>query len=291
MRKHMNYFPKVLGIFLMTFFASCEKEIDLNLPEPEIKIVVEGWIDQGDYAVVMLTKNSPYFSVVDSAVLFDMIVQNAKVVVSDGIIYDTLTPVFDPIYFPPFFYKGSLIKGEINKTYYLQVITDSVTLTSTTMIPPPVPLDSDWFKVEENQDSLGYIWGDFQDPADQNNYYRLFTKRIGKDAHFIPILYSIYDDKFFNGQSFEFSMMRGIESLTDTTSDPELTFFKIGDTVVVKACAIDKAHYDFWRTAEGEMYMSGNPFASPTPIITNIEGGGLGVWGGYGIYTDTVICK
>lgn len=287
----MKYIPFILGAFMLIFLSACEKEIDLNLPEPEIKIVVEGWIDQGDYPIVMLTKSSPYFSVVDSAAIVNMIVQNATVVVSDGVISDTLKPVYDPDYFPPLLYKGTIIKGEVNKTYELKVITDSVTLTSTTTILPSVPLESAWFKVEDNQDSLGYIWATFHDPADQNNYYRLFAKRIGKDAHFTPILESVYDDKFFNGQSFQFSMMRGIASLTDTTTDPEMTYFKIGDTVVVKSCSIDKAAYDFWRTAEGDMYMSGNPFASPSPIITNILGGGLGAWCGYGFTTDTVICQ
>jgi hypothetical protein len=290
MRIH-RYFPFILGTFIILCFCSCEKDIDLNLPDPEIKIVVEGWIDQGDYPIVMLTKSSPYFSVVDSATIVNMIIQNATVVVYNGLIYDTLTPTLDLNYFPPILYKGSKFIGEINRTYYLQVITDSITLTSVTTIPAPVPIDSLWFETEENLDSLGYIWGYFHDPADQNNYYRLFTKRIGKDPRFTPILMSTYEDRYFNGQNFQFSMMRGIESLTDTTSDPETSFFKIGDTVVVKACTMDKAHYDFWRTAEGDMYMSGNPFASPSQIMTNIEGGGLGVWGGYGVFTDTVICK
>lgn len=291
MKRFIKYIPFVLGTFIILSYCSCEKDIDLNLPDPEIKIVAEGWIDQSDYPIVMLTKSSPYFSVVDSAAIMDMIVLNATVVVSDGVIYDTLTPTFDPNYFPPFLYKGSLIKGEVDKTYYLKVITDSITLTATTTVTPPIPLDSVWFEVEDNQDSLGYVWGSFQDPADQINFYRLFTKRLCKDSRFIPTFGSAYDDKFFNGQSFEFSLMRGIESLTDTTTDEEMTFFKIGDTVIVKACTMDKAHYDFWRSAEGEMYTSGNPFASPTQIVTNIEGGGLGIWGGYGVYTDTVICK
>lgn len=275
----------------MGFLTSCEKDIELDLPEPEIKLVVQGWIDQGDYPVVMLTKSSPYFSVVDSSTIMNMIVQNATVVVSNGVLSDTLGSVFDPSYFPPLLYKGTLFKGEIDKTYSLTVIVEGRTYTATTTIPPPVPLDSAWFQTEPEHDSLGYVWGYFQDPPDQINYYRIFTKRLGKDSRFIPSLGSTYDDKFFNGQSFKFSMMRGITSLTDTTQDEEQGFFKIGDTVLIKTCTIDKPHYDFWRTAEGDMFTSGNPFASPSPIITNINGGGLGVWGGYGVFSDTIICK
>lgn len=294
MKSGLNKRPFIIGIVVFIFiilFNSCEKNIELNLPQPEEKIVVEGWIDEGDYPVVMLTKNSPFFSVVDSTQLVNLIVKNATVIVNDGLIYDTLSQIFDINYFPPILYKGSKIKGQVNKTYFLTVIVGDKTLTSKTTIPPPVPLDSLWFKVEPQQDGLGYIWGKFTDPPESGNYYRLFTKRFGKDKRFIPILGSMYDDKFFNGQSFQFSMMRGVVSITDQTVDPEFGFFKVGDTVVVKACAIDKAHYDFWRTAEGEMFMGGNPFATHTQIMTNIEGSGLGVWGGYGVYYDTVIAK
>ncbi|MFA4851438.1 MAG: DUF4249 domain-containing protein [Bacteroidales bacterium] len=283
----------LLIIVLTIVFYSCEKEITIDLPQAEEKIVVEGWIDQNDYPIVFLTKNLPYFGTVDSAMLFNIIIQDATVIVTDGVTIDTLKliPLPDFNYFPPIYYKGSKIKGEINKTYFLTVKAQGKTLTSKTTIPPPVYPDSVWFKVEPQQDNLGYLWGRFTDPPELGNYYRLFTKRLGKDKRYIPVLGSIYDDKFFNGQSFQFSMMRGVVSTTDQTVDPEFGFFKIGDTIGVKICTIDKAHYDFWRTAEGEMYSGGNPFATPTQIVTNIEGEGLGVWGGYGVYCDMVIAK
>ncbi len=284
-------FQIIAGLFLFFVFYSCEKNISVDIPESEEKVVIEGSIDLNDYPIVFLTKNLPYFGVIDSSMIYNLIIQDATVIVSDGNVYDTLMKTFDINYFPPLFYKGSIIKGEVGKTYYLTVKVLGKTFTSVTTIPQPIPLDSTWFKVEPHQDSLGYLWAKFTDPPGTGNYYRLFTKRLTKDKIFVPIFGSIYDDKFFNGQQFQFSMMRGSSSINSTTVDPEFGFYKIGDTVIVKACSVDKATYDFWRTAEGEMYSSGNPFMTPSQIITNIEGGGLGVWSGYGVYTDTVICK
>jgi len=286
-------FLLIAGLILLITFCSCEKNIMIDVPQAEEKIVVEGWIDQNDYPIVFLTKNLPYFGTIDSAMLFNIIIQDATVIVSDGSITDTLKliPFPDFNYFPPIYYTGYKIKGEVGKTYNLTVKAEGKTLTATTTIPPPVYPDSVWFKIEPQQDSLGYLWGSFTDPPELGNYYRLFAKRFSKDKRYIPVLGSAYDDKFFNGQSFQFSMIRGVESATDTTVDEEFGFFKIGDTIGVKICTIDKAHYDFWRTAEGEMYSGGNPFVTPTQIVTNIEGGGLGVWGGYGVYYDTVIAK
>jgi hypothetical protein len=213
------------------------------------------------------------------------------VTVSDGISSEQLTLTIDTNYFPPILYKGSTLKGIAGSTYTLKVEVDGKILTSSTIIPLPIPLDSVWFKVEPHKDSLGYIWAQVSDPANEINYYRLCAKRLGKDKRFIPILGSVYEDKFFNGQSFIFSMNRGFESFTTETEDPEATYFKTGDTIIVKTATLDYPVFHFWRSAESEMFSSGNPFATPTSIPTNIVGGGLGVWGGYGVSYDTIVAK
>ena len=274
------------------FFFSCEKNITVDIPESKAKLVVEGSIEQNEYPLVFLTKNLPYFGVTDSASIINIIVQDAVVTVSDGITTDTLQKTFNFNYFPPIYYTGSKIKGETGKTYYLTVISEGRKYTShTTILPSPIGIDSLWFEIDKEQDSLGYLWAVYNDPPEPGNYYRLYAKRFKKDNIFIPVLGSIYDDKFFNGQQFTFSMIRGVSNINSTEKDPEYGYFKIGDTVISKFTSIDKASYDFWRSAEGEMYSNGNPFMTPSQIVTNIEGGALGVWTGYGVFTDTVICK
>lgn len=290
--KHANIAYLILLYFSLILLASsCEKNIQVEIPEYEEKIVVEGWIEPNEVAYVMLTKNSAFFSTVDSAALTNMLISDAIVTVSNGTKSEQLTLTFDPNYAPPILYKGSTLKGEVGKTYTLKIEVNGKILTSSTTIPKPISLDSVWFKVEPDKDSLGYIWGSFSDPANEINFYRLSTKRIGKDKRFIPIMGAVYEDKFFNGQSFIFSINRGLESYTSEATDPEFMYFKIGDTVIVKTTAIDYNTFAFWRSAEMEMFSSGNPFATPTYIPTNIEGGALGVWGGYGVSYDTIIAN
>lgn len=289
----MKKYSILIGVIIITFFSYCEKEITIDLPESEEKIVVEGWIEQGGCPIVLLTKNSPYFAAVDSASLVGLIVTDAKVTVSDGINSEVLfLSIYD--YFLPFVYKGYSIKGEIGKTYSLTIEVEGKTLTASTTIPQLAPFDSVWFKLEPQKDTLGFLWAHLSDDPDADNFYRIFTKRINEDRTFIPILGSAYEDKFFNGQSFAFSIYRGIESFSDESEYEnyhEMGYFKIGDTIVVKNCSIDEAHYKFWRTLEQEMFTGGSPFAAPTTIISNIQGGGLGVWGGYGVSLDTVIAQ
>ncbi len=279
----------------MLAIVSCEQDIVIDLPEPEQKIVVEGWIEQNKYAIVKLSKNMSYFGVTDSTALINMINFPAVVTVSDGINSEILTPTFDFNYFPPILYKGHLIKGEIGKTYYLTVQSEGKELTSKTTIPcPPTTLDSLWFVLDPGQDSLGTIWGKFTDNPNEKNYYRLFTQRKGRDKKMIPVMGSIYEDFFFNGLNFTFNVYRGYETYTDyegIKNDKEYSYFKLGDTIIFKYCSIDKEHYEFWSTAEVEFFYGGNPFINPIPVKSNIKGGGLGVWGGYGANYDTIILK
>lgn len=287
----------IKGIFLFIFLlTSCEKEIHIDLPEAKSKIVVEGSIEAGEFAKVILTKNSPYFAKVDSITLINMLITNAIVTVGDGTISEQLVLTINQNYFPPLVYQGSKLKGEVGKTYFLNITVGNIHLSAQTTIPQPIPLDSVWFSSEPGKgDTLGLIWAKFTDPPERGNNYRIFTQRLGKDRKFIPLWGSVTDDSYFNGKTFVFSMFRGLESLSDQDyiekNRAELGYFKVGDTVIIKNCVIDKAHFDFWSTYETEVFSGGNPFGTPVKIKSNINGDGLGIWGGYSPSFRQVIAK
>jgi hypothetical protein len=284
-----------MGLFL---FLSCEKTITVDIPDAEIKVVVEGYIEPGKVAQVLLTKSSSYFGKVPTTEeeLLEMIIMDATVIVSSGTLIDTLSLVYDTTagFFPPLFYQGhsNTLIGEAGKSYDLKIITDSETVTATTSIPNLIPLDSVWFEVQSvEHPNRGFGWGVLTDPDTLGNCYRIMAKRLGKDSKFVAPYGSPFDDTFINGKSFEFYFSRGLEAGEHVDEhDDDIYYFMVGDTVVVRFCTIDKAHLDFWLTAENDIYNQGNPFATPTTLVTNINGG-LGVWGGYGAAYDTIICK
>jgi hypothetical protein len=288
----------VIMAFLLAGLYSCEKEVIIDLPPYEPKIVIEGAIEEGQYPWVFVTKNAAYFAPVDSAIIFDMIVKDAIVVVSDGTLSDTLQLSFDPYVFPFLKYVGTQFRGEVGKTYSLKVISQGKEYTSMTKIHPAVPLDSLKFKLETGEDSLGLVWLYLVDPDTMGNFYRIFTKVLGKDSIFLHPYPSTTDDKFFNGQFAEYSLFRGRNPLEDDLYDDNGNdstgvsrwLFKEGETVVVKFTSLDLAHFEFWFSIEQQMMTGGNPFSSPVSAKTNIQGGGLGVWGGYGVYLDTITC-
>jgi len=280
---------RFLLISLSVFF-SCEPEPALETAAYQPRLVIDGWIEQGDFPKVILGKSSSYYNEIDSATIRDLVATTAKVTVSDGEREEILTLKKDDRYFPPYVYTGTEIRGEVGKIYSLTVELKGELYAASTTIPAPAQLEQLWFEEAPRKDSLGYVHGKFTDNADETNYYRIFTMREGIDKRFIPVYLSTIGDQYFNGKTFTFSLLRGPETFTDVTDD---LFYKRGDTVRIKFCTMDRAHFDFWRTLERELYLLGNPFSSSgNEIISNIDNNkALGVWGGYGVSYYRMVAK
>ncbi len=290
------------NLFLVIFFAtssllfvSCEKEIEVDLPKYESKLVIEGSIDQGMPALVTITRSTDYFARYDSATLARMFVSNAQVYISDNFgNVDTLVFGVDPNQPLPFVYKGNSLFGQVGGVYSLKVVLEDKVYHATTTILPTVPLDSIFFVVQNQQDGSGIIRVKFTDPAGVPNYYSVFTKVLGKDPIFNPVWGgATFDDKLIDGISSNGDLYRGSSSnlIQDTAQGEDQLlsrYYQPGDTVVVKWCSIDYTSYRFWYSAEMEINSGGNPFMTPAPIISNIPNA-LGVWCGYGTHLDTIV--
>ena len=274
-----NLLPCLCCLLLLFFGSACEEKLNFAVEDYDPKLVVDGSIEAGQFPVVVLTKSAAYFSTVDSTALRELVMSRAKVSVSDGEREEVLTLRRNDDYFPPYIYQGTELRGEAGKTYYLKVELEGKTYEASTTIPLPVQLDSLWYVASPEKEDRGLLYGRFHDQEDTEDYYRVFTKRKEKDERFIPIYLSALGDQFFNGESFTFSILGGAESFSDVQDD---IYFNSGEEVLVKVCTIDRAHFDFWRTLERELYVTGNPFSSSgNEVISNISGGALGVWGGY----------
>lgn len=286
---------KIIFISLTSlfFFSSCEEDLKVNLPGAEGKLVIEGKIESGDVAQVLLTKNVPLFSSVSGTNLQDYLVLDAEVYVSNGIVTEQLAIAIDTGSVLGIVYKGSSIIGIPGQTYTLTVNSNGKTYTAVTTIPTPVALDSVWWQPQPPEDSLGYAWAHISEPAGLGNNYRWFAKRP-KDRRYIAPYGATFDDKFIDGKAFDFAYSKGYDPTdsenTGLADDEEGTYgyYKGKDTIYIKFCTIDRESKDFYTTFEAAVGNNGNPFASPVTVLTNIQGGGLGVWCGYGVTYDTI---
>lgn len=281
------------ALFLL---SGCEKEIDIDLPTPELVLVVDGSIENNDFARVTVSRSIPYFDEInlsDPNSLQAIFVTDAVVILSDGVISDTLQFTIDPTQFPPVFYKGNnpLLKGEVGKEYFLTIYAEGDTLTSSTTIPDLISLDSVYWQPDGNKDSLGFGWARLDEPATPGNYYRMFAKRQ-EYAFYVSV--GAYEDRLINGtvQTFTFVRPEPLPSYLQTgnpnENDDERFYYKKGDTISTRFCTIDEASFKFINTYEQAAQSFGNPFAAPTFVKSNIKGG-FGGFVGYGATYNTYV--
>jgi hypothetical protein len=272
---------------LIALFSSCTEDVDLSVVSGEKKIVIEGSIENGKPAKVIITHSSPVSQAID---INAILVTNAKVYVFDGTTTDTLTFGIDSSASFPLLYSGSSVIGIPNQTYHLTVVADGKTYTATTTIPQPIALDSVWWKAQPPSDTLGFAWAHLSDPPGMGNAYRWYAKRP-QDRRYLAPRGATFDDKFVDGKSFDFAFDRGTDPTDPQAEDHDAAdfgYYRKGQTVYIKFCTTDYTTARFYTTYEAAMSTNGNPFASPVTIISNINGGALGIWGGFGCTYDTI---
>lgn len=272
-------------IAFIPLFA-CQKEITLDVEEVDQEVVVEGYIEQNAFPKVYLSLSSSFFSDIDSATLFNMMVHQAKVTVSDGYKTEVLTLRKNTSHYPIYFYEGTELIGQVGRTYHLYIKLDSISLSAVTTIPAPPKFDSLW--VGTLNDSMKYISIKFTDKADSRDYYRTFMKVNGQNDQYVPTYINVFDDIYFNGTTVVFNLYKGYDGLADMNNHNK--YLSKGDTVVVRFCSMDKYHFDFWNSYQGKMLNIASFSPSLNKVKTNIKGG-LGVWGGYGASYYKVIVK
>ncbi|HKK61525.1 MAG TPA: DUF4249 domain-containing protein [Bacteroidales bacterium] len=276
-------------LLLLLVFWGCTTMPELDIEAPNDLIVVDGVIEQGRQSRVFVTRNAPYFSSIDSAGLRDLVLSRAKVTLTDGEQSEVLILRRDNRFFPPFYYAGNEIIGEIGKEYTLYVSYGGKSVRAMTSIPEPVDIDSVWFELDAGEDSIGSIQIKFTDPLEAKNYYRIFTMVQGEEDKFNSAFIIAIDDQFFNGKDISFRLYRAPESFLATDESGN---FMLGDTVLLKLSTMDEQTFNFWNTYQEEVINATNPFASSMiNLESNVEGQGLGVWSGYGASRDTVICQ
>ena len=212
MKRLLRHILSILTLFLA---GACEKIIEVELPDVEQKLIIEGEINTNLPAVVILSRNMDYFETMDSASLSNMYItdSSAIVVVSDGNINDTL--ILQTITrFPYQAFVGQQIIGEEGKTYTLNVSYQNKAYYANTSIPASVKLSQIWFEPKINNDSIGLLAFTFLDDVNENNYYSVTTLVIGKHWWYQQPIFgeSIFDDSFFNGDSSTVEISKGTDS-------------------------------------------------------------------------------
>jgi hypothetical protein len=283
---------KSIILFIIILIYSCQPDLKYEIRGYSQKIMVEGYIANGEFPKVYLSLNVPLWKKIDSVSILENVIRTAKVTVSDGEKTEVLTSGFwDNSHFPPHVYKGFDIKGEEGKTYFLTVEYSGHTVHSQTTIPYRIEsLKFESTPVTGN-DSLRILSMSFNIDPTRKNAYRIFTKKK-KDSHYVetPILYNA-EFTLSGNNSFTINP----KPTKKDSSYNEGIYFVKGETVQVKLMAIDSISTQFFKamtlfsstTGVGNLYFVGEKDA----LKSNISSPGFGIWCGNGTKNTAVIIQ
>ena len=250
----------IVVCMMLAGLLSCDKVIDVKLPEYQPELVVEMYIEHGQPLRCLLTESLPY---TDTAI--NRPVNDAVVILSDGAWTDTLNylinqdnatgRVFN-------YYHPRIMKGDSTKVYTLTVMGNGKKVTANTTFSQRIlNIDSLIVKESMSEEDSFSVGLAFTDPAESENYYRIL---IGKEiSHFESAPSDLrIGDISFNGKTFSYF------------SEPD---FAINDTVTVKVYFLTPEHYEYLESAGNARRSNFNPFSQPGRIKSNVNGG-LGIF-------------
>ncbi len=303
---------------LILLLGACTKEVEVEIPGYQEQLVIDGSISTGSPAIVLISTSENIYSPTNLEAYLNGFVSGATVVVSDGVISDTLVEICTDN-LPPgtedlaaaFFgiptdelvnlnlcgYFSLNINGEVGRTYNLEVNVGDQNFSALTAIYEPTALDSLYWKPEGSLTNHGWSWATLSDPAGSYDAYMWEIQRLNvlPDGSQDPLWYKtfnpFFDDLVFDGLTFDFAYENPINFFDETVNEDYRGYYEQGDTIIVKLSKLGRNEFNFYQKKYNQMYTSGNPFATPTNIPSNLEGGALGVWAGFSPWTDTLICQ
>ena len=243
----------ILFVFLLFLgLISCEDVIDLDIPNQNALLVIQGEItDRDSTHFVDVYFTNPYLGS-DS---YSLITDAEVLLYEDAVVADTFRVGASGRY-------ASNFRGKLNSTYSIQVKLNDGSIYES--IPEEIsrvnPIDSIYaeFEPETPFTDPGYVvYFDTSEPAGRGDYYRwktYFNNRLVNDPFFIRVS----DDEFVDGNPInEFQV--NFEPLP------------AGDTVRIEQMSISRGNFEYWSLILTQTAQVGSNFdPPPAPIRGNI---------------------
>lgn len=252
------------------FFASCTKEIDIDLNTSSPQIVIEGSISDASGPYTVKLSKTINFSEANAYPP----VSGALVIISDNTgVTDTLTETV------PGLYQTHHLTGTPGNTYTLKVIAEGNQYDAISTMPYKINLDSIQFDLFADPGETGITYAVvplFLDPAAFGDNYRFFFSANG-----IPDKsYQVTNDNIGNG------------SINQQPFFSDDIKFYAGDTVTVTMLCIDVNTYNYYYTLSQISESGPGGGVAPSNPPSNISGNkALGIFSAYTIQTRTAIAQ
>lgn len=269
-----NLFQLITLIHLLVFVSGCNMESDVEVPAVAPKLVVNSYISpETDTLFVSVLLSKPLFTITNYNEWDYVAVADAVVEITGGGQQVVLT--FLPYEKRFFTTEVNVLPGE---EYTLQVRTpEGEQVKARCTVPnklPPAPEDMTVETTPQSYEkALRFI---LSDPAGKGDYYRVsagIESDIEQPGYPWP--------KFFSPIGFQ----QGEEFVSDASYDGSSFLYKTewmfngpSSPIRLYISQTDDHYFKFHQSIIN--YQDENPFAEPTPVYSNIEGG-LGVFAAF----------
>lgn len=277
--------PKIcMFVSVLLLFSGCIKEVDnVKLPDSEKVVLISFLSPVDDKLEVFVLKSLPAIRVIDYNEEGTLqAYTNAIVTISDGensvqLTYDSWSRS----------YKSttdivSIIEG---RTYVVEAEVDGEKTSGSCTIPNEMTLDVDLqVRAGDYSDYVRVLW---TDGAVGDTYYRNYLESASVyynsftdeyDTSFYEMLYPS-ETEFVSDKGKDQGLIRSSDFFTYNFGDGEQ------EVVRHRLYVSDEHYYNYHTSVERNLWNSGDPFAEPVIIYTNITNG-LGVVAGYNYASD-----
>jgi hypothetical protein len=293
-----NIKPVLISLIAIVCFNSCEKVVPFEGDIDSSKLVINSIFESDSIFKVHVSVSR---SVIDTSSFQNIVDANVKIKDENGYLVETLNHTNNG------FYSGQNIPEE-NKTYTLEVEHPNFTnITASDSLPSPITINNvDTSSILDpiNGDRL-QITINFDDPLNVQNFYLVETYSVNeyllvygldtveRELDTIQQTMFLTDEVFQNGGSpwreqglFNDLLFDGQSKTLEieipsnfkgNENDYEWSYNTIGLRVYLHN--ISKSYYYYRSSLEQYQNASGNPFAQPVQVFSNIENG-FGIFAG-----------
>ncbi len=273
-----NYNIKIgLSTILVVLMLGCEDVIIVELNSADPATVIEATISDDNLpSRVTITKSTDFYTpgVYPTVTGATISVNDSK---GNSYLFNEVTSGV---------YENLAITGKSNVEYSIIVIAEGKIYNAISKMPNKLILDS--LTLEEhssrpNKDGGRALHIYFQDQPGIADYCRIILYKNGVKLSGFS---NIYSDKLTDGNYINYKLR--------TTEKDNIKF---GDTITVKLQSIDKATFEFYKTANGVNASGsggrgpGSTSAAPANPVTNWSNNALGLFSAYSISKRTIIIK
>lgn len=255
---------------LILLLSGCIKAVDSE-DKFRYNLVVDGRVEQGRGATVMLSQSMPYREEYDEEAFREVVIKWAKVTIIHNDREEVLVGRRVEDYPTGYIYSGSDILGEVGESYTLRVEYSKRVWEATTTIVEPIELhDIEIIAIDEDNYTIEATLPATHHPCS-------IDCAIGNSEYFAPTLLGSYAP---SDTPRRIVINRPMENLIRDDHD---IHFHPSEVVRLRVNTLTEFAYDYWRKWEDNFLNSVNPiFPSTSNLPTNISNGGLGIWSGYG---------